>query len=154
MANTQFEAVLNARAGILSTSGIGGFSDGQLLSRFAAHRDEPAEAAFTILVRRHGPMVLRVCEQILGNRHAAEDAFQVTFLVLARRAGSIRQPELLGHWLHGVALRTAREVKMQQLRRKQREAAKAEEIANESIGGADRPELQLVCREELEVLHD
>jgi RNA polymerase sigma factor (sigma-70 family) len=129
-------------------------SDGQLLARFAAHRDELAEVAFTALVRRHGPMVLRICEQILGDRHAAEDAFQVTFLILARRARSIRQPELLGHWLHGVALRTAREVKMQQLRRKQREAARAEEIANEPIGAAARPDLELVCREEIQALHD
>jgi RNA polymerase sigma factor (sigma-70 family) len=153
MANRQFQAVLNPPAGISSESGIGGFSDGQLLARFAAHRDEPAEAAFTILVRRHGPMVLRVCEQILGDRHDAEDAFQVTFLVLARRAGSIRQPELLGHWLHGVALRTAREVKMRQLRAKQRESAKAEEIAGETIGAAG-PEGEVVCREEFEILHD
>jgi RNA polymerase sigma factor (sigma-70 family) len=128
-------------------------SDSQLLARFAAHRDQAAESAFTNLVRRHGPMVLRVCEQILGDRHAAEDAFQVTFLVLARRAGSIRQPELLGHWLHGVALRTAREVKMQQRRTNQRESAKAEEIADEAIGAA-RPDREAVCREEFEILHD
>ncbi len=154
MAKSQSEAILNPPAGRSSASGGTGTSDGQLLARFAAHRDELAEVAFTILVRRHGPMVLRVCEQILGDRHAAEDAFQVTFLVLARRASSIRQPELLGHWLHGVALRTAREVKMQQLKRKQREAARSEEIANEPIAAADRPDLQLVCCEELEALHD
>ncbi len=154
MANRQSEAVLNPPLGLSSASGIAGVSDGQLLARFAAHRDELAEVAFTALVRRHGPMVLRVCEQILGERHAAEDAFQVTFLVLARRAGSIRQPELLGHWLHGVALRTAREVKMQRLRWKQRELAKAGETAAETTGATASPELQVVCREELEVLHD
>src|SRR6516165_4304320 len=147
MANTQSEAVFDPPAGLSGAPGALGLNDGQLLGRFAAHRDELGESAFTILVQRHGPMVLRVCEQILGNRHAAEDGFQVTFLVLARRAGSIRQPELLGHWLHGVALRTAREVKMRQLRAKQRESAKAEEIAGETIGAAG-PEGEVVCREE------
>ncbi len=83
--------------------------DGQLLARFTERRDELAEIAFAALVRRHGPMVLRVCQQVLGDRHTAEDAFQASFLVLARRAHSIRQPELLGNWLYGVALRTARE---------------------------------------------
>ncbi len=87
MANRQSEAVLNLPAGLSSASGIAGVNDGQLLARFAAHRDELAEVAFTALVRRHGPMVLRVCEQILGERHAAEDAFQVTFLVLAQSRG-------------------------------------------------------------------
>jgi len=154
MSNRQSEAVSRRDSGLLRASTVAGVSDGQLLGRFAAHRDELAEVAFTAVVRRHGPMVLRVCEQILGDRHAAEDAFQVTFLVLARRAGSIRQPELLGNWLHGVALRTAREVNMQHLRRKQREAARAEEIANEPISATDCPELQLVCREEIQALHD
>ncbi len=153
MANRQSEAVLNPSPGLSGAPGALGYSDRQLLMRFAAHRDEPAEAAFTMLVRRHGPLVLRVCEQILGDRHAAEDAFQVTFLVLARRAGSIRQPELLGHWLHGVALRTAREVKMQRLRTKKRESAKAEETTAEPIV-AECAELQAVCREELEILHE
>ena len=58
--------------------------------------------------RRHGPMVLDVCRQLLGDRHHAEDAFQAVFLVLARKARSIRDPDLLGNWLYGVALRTAR----------------------------------------------
>src|SRR5437764_10369616 len=84
-------------------------SDGQLLGRFNTRRDRTAETAFTLLVARHGPMVLRVCRQILGDCPGAEDAFQATFLVLARRSHSIRRPELLGNWLYGVALRTARE---------------------------------------------
>jgi RNA polymerase sigma factor (sigma-70 family) len=99
-------------------------------------------------------MVLRVCRQVLGDWHTAEDAFQATFLILARRAGSIRQPELLGHWLYGVALRTAREARMRNQRRRRRESSGGDELGAEPIGDADRPELALVSREEFEALHE
>jgi RNA polymerase sigma factor (sigma-70 family) len=129
-------------------------SDGQLLARFGEHRDELAEIAFAALVQRHGPLVLRVCRQILGDRHTAEDAFQATFLILARRASSIRQPALLGNWLHGVALRTAREARMRENRRRRREAPGADRIGAERIGEVGRPERVLACREEFEALHE
>jgi RNA polymerase sigma factor (sigma-70 family) len=79
-------------------------SDAALLRRFARLRDEEAFAA---LVARHGPMVLNVCCRVLGDAHAAEDAFQATFLVLARKAGVIRRPGRLPAWLYGVAHRVA-----------------------------------------------
>jgi RNA polymerase sigma factor (sigma-70 family) len=79
-------------------------SDGQLLERFAASGDE---AAFALLVQRHGPMVLRVCRRLLRGPQDAEDAFQATFLVLVRKARAIRRPDLLGNWLFGVARRVA-----------------------------------------------
>src|SRR5262245_20683582 len=82
----------------------GGPPDAELLARFARDRDE---AAFTLLVARHGPMVLRVCRRALGDAHAAEDAFQATFLVLARKAGQLARPDALTGRLHGVALRVA-----------------------------------------------
>src|SRR5262245_7894275 len=79
-------------------------SDRELLDDFTARRDE---SAFTALVARHGPMVLRVCRRVLSHEQDAEDAFQATFLVLARNTGSIRRREALAGWLHGVAYRTA-----------------------------------------------
>src|SRR5262245_5557108 len=80
-------------------------SDAELLERFARHADE---AAFEALVRRYGPMVWGVCRRVLTDEHAAEDAFQATFLALVRKAASIRKREVVGSWLYGVAYRTAR----------------------------------------------
>ena len=70
--------------------------DAVLLARFALSRDE---GAFAALVGRHGPMVLRLCRRVLADPHAADDAFQATFLVLARRAGALRRPHALAGWL-------------------------------------------------------
>ncbi|MHB1559524.1 MAG: RNA polymerase sigma factor, partial [Isosphaeraceae bacterium] len=95
---------------IFRTGTLAGLGDGELLERFAAassHPGEEAEAAFALLVDRHGAGVLRVCRGVLGDRHEAEDAFQATFLVLIRRAGAIRRKESVGAWLLGVAYRVA-----------------------------------------------
>jgi DNA-directed RNA polymerase specialized sigma24 family protein len=80
-------------------------SDARLLGQFVARRDE---AAFAALVGRHGPLVLAVCRQLTGDAHEAEDAFQATFLVLARKAASVRKGESVAAWLHRVALNVAR----------------------------------------------
>jgi RNA polymerase sigma factor (sigma-70 family) len=150
----QSEAVLNVSQVVVEARPVAGVSDGQLLARFNAHRDELAEIAFTALVRRHGPMVLRVCRQVLGDWHTADDAFQATFLILARRAGSIRRPELLGHWLYGVASRTARTARVRNERKRRRESFAGEDLSALPIDDVHRPELSLVSREDLEALHE
>jgi Sigma-70 region 2 len=73
-----------------------GMTDRELLDQFLARRDEGAEAAFAALVARHGPLVWSVCRSISSDSHSAEDAFQATFLILVRKAGSIRRRETLG----------------------------------------------------------
>jgi RNA polymerase sigma factor (sigma-70 family) len=93
-------------------------TDAELVRRFAAHHDE---AAFAALLRRHGPMVLGVCRRVLRDWHAAEDAFQATFLVLARNAASIRQRGSVGSWLYGVARQVAVRAKVAAVRRRERE---------------------------------
>jgi RNA polymerase sigma factor (sigma-70 family) len=92
--------------------------DAQLLERFATCGDEQAFAA---LVQRHGSLVLGVCRRILQSAHDAEDAFQATFLVLARRASAIRKPDSVASWLYEVAYRLARKMKAETIKRRQRQ---------------------------------
>jgi RNA polymerase sigma factor (sigma-70 family) len=93
--------------------------DAVLLDRFVRLRDG---TAFAALVARHGGMVLHVCRRILGDLHAAEDAFQAAFLVLARRAEAIRRRQSLAAWLHAVAYRVAHKARLSAAGRKRREA--------------------------------
>src|SRR6516165_1301880 len=100
MATAQMGKVMrHLRRAVLRQDGAGR-TDGQLLASFIKQKDE---AAFEALVRRHGPMVFGICRRVVSNHHDAEDAFQATFLVLARKALSVKQPERLANWLHGVA---------------------------------------------------
>src|SRR5579864_2680093 len=93
-------------------------SDGQILHRFVETRDE---LAFEILVRRHGPMVLGVCRRVLGHVQDAEDAYQATFLVLARRAAALRNKTALASFLHGTAYHLASKIKRAAGRRRKHE---------------------------------
>ncbi len=99
----------------------GPLSDEDLLERFVGGDHESAQAAFAALVNRHGAMVLGVCRRVLCNRHAAEDAFQAAFLVLARKAPAIARREQLASWLHGVARRTALDARARAARQKSQE---------------------------------
>jgi RNA polymerase sigma factor (sigma-70 family) len=122
----------------------GGLSDAELLRHFLGEGDE---TAFTALVQRHGAMVWQVCLSALGQREDAEDVFQATFLVLARKAGSVRKQESLACWLHSVAFCLARKVRGRNLRRRTNAA--------EALDGvAARPMEDLTWRELRQVLHE
>jgi RNA polymerase sigma factor (sigma-70 family) len=105
------------RRGALLRDG-GGLSDGHLLTLFVRHRDGDA---FEALLNRHGPMVMGVCHRILLNQHDAEDAFQATFLIFARKAGSVAAQDSVGGWLYRVAYRTALEARARIARRRGKE---------------------------------
>src|SRR4051812_7162887 len=104
MASGPLGTVLRHVHRLAGAPGLDEPTDAPLLERFAARREE---AAFAALVRRYGPLVLGVCRRVLRHQQDAEDAFQATFLILCRKADSIRNGDALGQWLHGVALRTA-----------------------------------------------
>ena len=93
-------------------------SDAQLLERLANADDE---AAFKLVARRHGPMVLGVCRRVLGDTHEAEDAFQATLLLLARKAGTLTRHPSVGAWLHTVAVRVAQRARARRATRTARE---------------------------------
>src|SRR5229473_2076631 len=114
MATAPLATVLQQLRSIVSAQAYEETTDRELLERFLAQREE---AAFVALLKRHGPMVLHVCRRVQGNEHDAEDAFQATFLLLARKAGSIRKLDSVASWLHGVARRLALEAKIQGARR-------------------------------------
>jgi RNA polymerase sigma factor (sigma-70 family) len=114
MANGRRTGVEGHLRTLWGAGAIGEADDAALIARFSAAsspaapgRDEAAEAAFRVLVERHGPMVRRVCRQVIGDGHAAQDAAQAVFLVLARKARSIRVRGSVAPWLHGVARRVA-----------------------------------------------
>jgi cobalt-zinc-cadmium efflux system outer membrane protein len=134
---------------LFACGSLGGKTDAELLQLFAS--GEASEAAFEALVVRHGPDVLRACRRILSDPNDAEDAFQATFLVLARRAasGSIGRSDSLGPWLHGVALRVARKARVAAARRRKHEGR----VAGRPVAGpAQADDLAIRLREEVERL--
>ena len=147
-------SVVRQMGSLFDGGSVAGLTDRQLIERFNDRRDATGEAAFAALVTRHGPMVLHVCRQLLGDRHHAEDAFQATFLVLARKARSIRDPDLLGNWLYGVALRTARKARVQLARRRKNEEGDAMRCPGSGPNVAVEPaEQRVLAREQAETLY-
>jgi RNA polymerase sigma factor (sigma-70 family) len=126
---------------------IGNWTDSQLMTLFVTD-EQGSEAAFRVLIHRHGPMVLGICRRVLGDEHAAEDAFQATFLVLVKKAGGLRDCNLLSNWLYGVALRIASKEKVKGLRRRLVER-QASEREFEPGWDVDRAELRSVIDEEI-----
>jgi RNA polymerase sigma factor (sigma-70 family) len=127
-------------------AGAEGVGDGQLLQRFAHHRDE---SAFATLVGRHGPMVLGVCRRVLRDPHDADDAFQATFLVLAHKARSIVRPQALASWLYHTALRTALRARLRRGRLRAREGVLEDLPAAETTEDLAWHELRPALDEEL-----
>ena len=125
-----------------------GLSDARLLERFVTHRDE---TAFAALVARHGSLVLNTCQTVLKDLNAADDAFQATFVLLFRKAGSIRGRNAVGAWLHRVAYRTALEAQSAAARRRD-----IEQAAGLLRGFETRPpnDSATVLHEEIERLPD
>ncbi len=118
-------------------------SDHELLQRFVTHREE---SAFTALVERHAAMVLGLCRSILRNHHDAEDIFQATFLVLARKAGSIRKGESVGSWLYAVAYRLAHKLRIR--------AEKRQRCEQRAVVHCEQTPMDAVARGELrDILH-
>jgi RNA polymerase sigma factor (sigma-70 family) len=147
MAQARLGHVLQQVRGVLERAG-GDATDALLLGRFVGAGDGEAFAA---LVRRHGPMVLGVCRRLLGNAHDAEDAFQATFLLLARKAASLTRHGALGGWLYGVARRTALQARRSAARRRQREAGA---MPRPQTAEDPHAELREALDEELERLPD
>src|SRR5437870_4924620 len=131
MVNAQLHGVLRHLRGLRDAQALTEAPDAQLLEWFARGHEE---APFAALVRRHGPMVWSVSRRVLSHVHDAEDVFQATFLLLARKARSIRKPEAVGSWLHGVAHRLALKARVQQQRRQSREK-RAADLRQTSPGG-------------------
>lgn len=135
---------------IFGAGAAAALSDGQLLDRFLGPADESSEQAFEALVRRHGPMVLRVCHQVLGDSHEADDAFQAVFLVLARTGYSVLQRESVASWLYGVALRVAARARKSLIKRR-----RVEQLADDDLDAIEAPILEgaFRCNESAEIVH-
>ena len=116
-----------------------GLADGELLARYTTSNDG---LAFAAIVARHGPMVVATCRAVLQREHDVEDAFQATFLVLARKAGSVRAGDALGGWLHRVAYRLAVQANVELKRRRRRES----DVSPMDIPAPPRPVLDLDLR--------
>ncbi len=150
MANDALNKVFwHLRRAVLLQDGAG-LSDGKLLGMFV---DQGDEAAFEVLMRRHGPTILGMCRRILLNPQDAEDAVQATFLVLLRKASSIMPREMVGSWLYGVARQTATRMRVQMARRRWWEKQVATMPEPRSLNSRSNDDL-LILDEELSRLPD
>ncbi len=144
MASTQLHSFISRLRRVVRPEERGELTDAQLLERFIRSRDE---AAFEVLVWRHGLLVLNVCRRLLREEHEVEDAFQAAFLVLVRKAGSIGKREALAGWLYRVAYRIALAARVGGARRvlhekqclHERDTASSSDPAEDAIRAELRP---------------
>jgi RNA polymerase sigma factor (sigma-70 family) len=151
MAISTLTGVLHRLRRLIRAEGASDPTDAGLLRQFVARREQ---TAFAALVERHGPMVLGVCRRLLRNEADTEDAFQATFLVLARKAGSIRAGESLGGWLHRVATHAALKARAAAAARRARERRGETMSLSDPADEAVRRELRPILDEELQGLPD
>jgi len=135
--------------GSMGATHSGGLSDAQLLDRWVALRDE---AAFEVLLWRHGPMILGVCRRLLRNAADVEDAFQAVFLLLVRKAAAIRRRESVAAWLYQVAYRVALQARERSARRNARETDGVERLAVDAPDDVDARDLRVVLDDEINQL--
>ena len=153
MPNRKSASALRQLRDVFAEGTATGLSDNQLLERFARKRAQSVEAAraaetaFEVLVNRHGAMVWGVCRRVLGDVHEAEDAFQATFLLLVRKAGSLHIDGSLGRWLYGVARRIA-------IRARSQARKSASDGHGVFAAGADDPSGELEQRELRAIVND
>ena len=147
MASSPSDRVFRQVHRLFSVGAVGPLPDAELLDRFVSRRDAVAEAAFEELVVRHGPMVLRVCRNLLHDAHDAEDAFQAVFIVLANRAGSIRWKGSLASWLFGVAHRVAGRARRGDARRRALDRHVAGRTPESCLPAEDDPDADILHEE-------
>jgi RNA polymerase sigma factor (sigma-70 family) len=148
MARRDGPSVLSDLRALFEGGLVAGLSDAELLERYAV-ANAASEAAFAVLVDRHGPMVWGVCRQILGDVHEAEDAFQATFLVVARQAERAPECDAVGRWIHGIARRVALRARAQARRRHPLGAILQSSVAGDAELKVVRAELAAVVDEEV-----
>jgi RNA polymerase sigma factor (sigma-70 family) len=151
MARQHGPSVLSDLRALFEGGLVAGLSDAELLERYAARAiaNAASEAAFAVLVDRHGPMVWGVCRQILGDVHEAEDAFQATFLVVARQADRVPERGAVGRWIYGIARRVALRARARARRRRAFGATLKPSVAGEAEREAVRAEFGAVVGEEV-----
>jgi RNA polymerase sigma factor (sigma-70 family) len=147
MASQHESAILKSIQTLFKTGTTAGLSDGQLLERIGSGPAAMTEVAFEALLRKHGGMVWNVCRHVLRDVNDAEDAFQASFLVLLRKAGSIRKRNALGPWLYGVAYRIAVRAKKRAARRRLHENQGAARLAVAASPDSSLEELALLHEE-------
>jgi RNA polymerase sigma factor (sigma-70 family) len=141
-----FADVESAMPDVAGSSSQSEPTDEHLLRDYVASQDA---GAFAAIVRRHGGLVSGVCRRVLGREQDVEDAFQATFLVLVRKAPSLRSPKLLGNWLYGVAYRVASKIRSANLRQRTREAPMVDRPAPDANDDASWCDLRPVLDDEL-----
>ena len=151
MARVYQDSIVGSLSRLFATGTATAMSEAELLERFVSQGDP---AAFEVILQRHGPMVLRVCRRVLEDPNDVDDAFQATFLILVKKAASIRDREVLGTWLYGVARRVAVRARVNARRRQSRERSDVEAVAMEKPREhhAEALELRALLDDELERL--